>query len=89
VIFQLPFDVVENVQLVSVPSLNHWLKDWFELQLGKLTLVKISCWSDEGERQEWELFWPGPDNYHVDNVKYADPVSAAHEFYLNCIAQHT
>ncbi len=89
VVLPLPFDVVENVALVSVESDYHAVKDWFELQLGKLTLVKIRCWSDEGEQQEWVLYWPGPDCYRVNDVKYADPVSAAHCFYEDHIRQRT
>lgn len=90
VVLQVPFDVFEHIYLQSTESLNHVVKDWFELRFGKLVLVKIHCWTDEGEPQAWELFWPGRDCYHVDKApKFADPVSAAHWFYDNHIAEHT
>lgn len=90
VILPLPFLTPEKLQLVSVAAWNCDVSPWYDLRLGKRTLVHVRCWTDEGWPQEWELSWAGPDNYAVYSApKFADPVSAAHWFYDNYIKEST
>lgn len=86
----LPFEEVEHFYLLSKESLNYVVTNWYDLRFGKLVIVKIHCWTDEHEKLEWELFWPGADAYRVeDTPKFETPESAAQWFYDHYIAEHT
>lgn len=79
----LPFSrETPQLTLEPVEACGGMFKDWYEMRLGDLVIVRIQCWSDRDDPTVWELYLPGRDAYAVDgSPPCADPVSAAHWYF--------
>lgn len=51
-------DVQQKLTIEAVESLNYDIPHWFELRLGKITLVRIRCWSmdTDADNEQWDLY---------------------------------